>query len=225
MKFLVQFSGGWDSLGALLKVLEKEPTGIYDLYHLQIRGTSGRWIAQLQAVLNLRIELSRIFKQATFNLKLPIIDVDATAIDAVYYQCICGVIGSVSEYNYIVNGTTRTDCRMLQTAWPEKSELQDSSYIGDKLLIAFPNVAKVWRPLVNFEKSEILLPSSLQQYVWSCEFPQISGDICKPCKHCDSCFEYEMLKMPYHSEIHLNMTYALYQHYLTQKSLTELLIT
>jgi 7-cyano-7-deazaguanine synthase in queuosine biosynthesis len=219
MRFLVQFSGGMDSLASILKVLEKNEHSTFDLLHMQFRDQGNfRWIGQLQAAINLKAKLSKLYKSATFNIITPIISVnqkinkrDVRYKDVFYYQMFCALAGVMFKdvYDFIINGTTRTDCEEYNINWEEFGNFVDnkrSNYIGEVIFEHILNFYSIKNIEIYKYIGEDLLCDT-----WSCETPIIVNEKILPCKGCHACKEFFVNGIKLHEGLDISTLLPLLQ--------------
>ena len=216
MRILAQFSGGLDSLGAVIKSLEKYPLATFDLLHVQIKynDTLSRWASQLQTAINSYNILKTLYPKAEFNLYTPSFSTEVLNKtmfkDVIYYQLFSGVIGTRNGgiYEYVLNGTTKSDCSNYNIDWPEFGDDVGKEYVGEIIYRSILKYTKsekptMWRPLVNLNKNEVmaLIPKELVNSIWSCDSPILTDNICSPCETCLSCKEYRHYNIKLHPPV------------------------
>ncbi len=189
MRYLVQFSGGLDSTVVFYEQLKKDPSGVYDIIHMQTKQFHQcYWICQFQAAYNILKQLRIKFPKAEFNFNTYSITFDANGLkaqDIILYYLFTGLYlrGHEKAYEAILNGsTTDWPAKQYMAGWSEALTLLNLYARVDKLNISMP--------LMNHKRTEIIqrLPEEFKPLIWSCFAPIITDDkIATPCGKCGKC--------------------------------------
>ena len=201
MRHFVQMSSGLDSLGAVIKTMEKDPGGIYDLFHvIIIHACDNYWQAQLSALFKLIPELRKEYPKAEFNL-LPTPSVkycQAKSLEIIYItQMSCLQLRcSKHQYSSIINGIIDAEYT-LEGDWHKS--LQMLELFDIKTPFTLP--CEFTNKKVIFDS----IPSNLAELTWACFFPVKTGDFFEPCGKCYKCRELLKAGIPLNTIDYLNI--------------------
>ncbi len=190
MRYFVQYSGGVDSISAVCKLLKEDPTGAYDLFHVQIDSSCGNfWKAQWLAVVETTKILQKLYPKAIFRvLQPPFVqfkNLCAMKTDIAFYMLYTVLLlrNNSKAYRYIVNGTI--------TPVPENSNKRRGWEESLALLDLYKIEAQFYMPLDSANKASLVkeLDTELLHSAWGCWSPILEGDFLVSCGSCQKCRE------------------------------------
>jgi 7-cyano-7-deazaguanine synthase in queuosine biosynthesis len=190
---LVMFSGGLDSLGAVLKVLEEQDS-IY-VHHMHLNNIENRAKAEKIVVLSVMdyfrkngkiISFSESFHEYPIFNGSFLFDGDLSSFMSGH---ICETTPNITQVAY---GRTATDdknpsaVRRIERA--------------NKIFNSFNHRASKIYPVKEMTKNEIyeMVPQDLKTSFWSCRRPIYSAKHVIPCSRCSTCKTMRDLKIKHH---------------------------
>ncbi|RLB94473.1 MAG: hypothetical protein DRH26_01105 [Deltaproteobacteria bacterium] len=190
MRYFVQYSGGVDSVLAVCKLLKTDPTGVYDLFHVQIDNSCPNfWKAQWLAVVKTTKILREKYPKAIFRiLRPPFIQFKTvcqmkTDIALYMFYTVMLLRNNGKAYRYIVNGTI--------TPIAENSNRTRGWEESLALLNIYNIETEFYMPLESQNKKGMInsLDSDLLSATWGCWTPILEGDFLISCGLCQKCKE------------------------------------
>jgi len=199
MRYAIPFSGGLDSTAGISEVLKSDPSGVLDIFHLQMRlRLPCLWIAQLNSALKILKYYRAAYPKAQLNFFTMSLDMELPRYDRIPMQDIIfyhlymalRINKHIDVYEYILNCITADDRERGIGGWPQ----------ADKLLeIYAPGASKkLNRIFLGWDRFEVykLIPKEIRDITWSCWHPQIEGDFIHSCGKCSKCVENNRLIIP-----------------------------
>ncbi len=187
MRYLVHFSGGVDSVVALLDTLQKDPTGNYDILHVKLKTYCPNfWKAQLVAVKKLIPRIQEMYRGACITLlEPPSFDLQEQGDDGVLDNFITTMFSILllkkhhKAYTFMVHGNI--------------IPIEDNHYwVRELELLNLYGISTEYHmPNTLMSKEEIYdkLPDVLKDYVWGCFSPRVEGSKLISCGRCAKCKE------------------------------------
>ena len=187
MRYFIQFTGGLESSVMLHELLNKDPTGVYDILFLQPkRPNNVYWAVQLFTTTEILKEFRSRFSKATLSFNTASItehfpgkDIRDSSLYCLFTSLL--INKHAGCYSSILNGTSANLETFQEFYWKAAYKMLD--LYSDNISI------KMVYPLMNIPRATVYkrLPKFLGPLIWSCTNPIIKDNNAYPCEKCSKC--------------------------------------